>query len=209
MHALFYHSGGGGRWRRLSDAVGACPAFRIARLAGSAIVPRVKVRACVPEDLPAVQSIYAHHVRHGTGSFEEEPPELVEIERRYANITQAGLPFLVAVAEGQVLGYAYAGRYNARSAYRFTCEDSIYVAPGAQRAGVGLALLNELIGACERLGLEQMVAIIGDSGNQASRRLHAKVGFREAGSLERVGFKAGRWLDIVLMQRALRPVRAK
>jgi L-amino acid N-acyltransferase YncA len=171
-------------------------------------VAAVDVRACEPGDLPAVQSIYAHHVRYGTGTFEEEPPELREIERRYANITQAGLPFLVA-AEREVLGYAYAGRYNVRSAYRFTCEDSIYVAPGAQRSGVGSALLSELIGACQRLGLQQMVAVIGDSENRASRRLHAKLGFSDAGLLERVGFKAGRWLDVVLMQRALAPTRVE
>jgi L-amino acid N-acyltransferase YncA len=159
--------------------------------------------------MPAVQSIYAHHARHSTGTFEEQPPELAEMERRYAHITQAGLPFLVAVAEAEVLGYAYAGRYHTRSAYRFTCEDSIYVAPGAQRAGVGFALLTELVSACERLGLEQMVAIIGDSDNEASRRLHAKAGFRDAGLLERVGFKAGRWLDVVLMQRVLSPTPAR
>jgi phosphinothricin acetyltransferase len=142
-------------------------------------------------------------VRSGTGSFEETPPELGELQRRHAAVTGQGFPYLVAEDAGVVLGYAYAGVYNARSAYRFTCEDSVYVAHDAQRRGVGTALLGTLIQACEQRGLKRMLALIGDSANQGSIALHSRLGFEPAGVLPSVGFKHGRWLDVVLMQRPL------
>lgn len=153
--------------------------------------------------MPAIQAIYAHHVLTGTASFEEVPPELAEMQRRHASITGQGFPYFVADEGGEVLGYAYAGPYHARSAYRFSCEDSVYVAPSAQRCGVGLALLGALIPACEARGLKRMLALIGDSDNQGSIGLHTRLGFHHAGVLSQVGFKHGRWLDVVLMQRDL------
>jgi L-amino acid N-acyltransferase YncA len=161
------------------------------------------IRPCEARDLTAVQAIYAQHVLTGTGSFEEVPPELAEMQRRHASVTGQGLPYLVAEAEATLLGYAYAGVYNQRSAYRFTCEDSVYVAPASQRRGVGLALLSALIARCSELGYKRMLALIGDSDNQGSIGLHTRLGFEPAGVLRAVGFKHGRWLDVVLMQRTL------
>lgn len=154
-------------------------------------------------DLPAITRIYAHHVRTGTASFETEPPDEAEMRSRFDAIRDKGLPWLVAEIEGRVAGYAYASLYRARFAYRFTLEDSIYVDPAAARAGVGRALLARLIADCEAAGARQLVAVIGDSGNEASIRLHAALGFRPAGVLRHVGWKHGRWLDSVLMQREL------
>jgi phosphinothricin acetyltransferase len=153
--------------------------------------------------LPAIQAIYSHHVLTGTASFEEVPPELAEMQRRHASLTDQGFPYFVAEVEGGVIGYAYAGAYHARSAYRFTCEDSVYVAASAQRRGAGLALLGALIPACEARGLKRMLALIGDSDNHGSIGLHARCGFAHVGVLSQVGFKHGRWLDVVLMQRSL------
>ena len=160
------------------------------------------------EDLQAIQQIYAHHVEHGGGSFELEPPDIVEMMRRRADVLSHGFPYLVATridAAGaeQVLGFAYANFYRPRPAYRFTCEDSVYVAPQGQRLGAGRALLAELIRRCEALGLRQMVAVIGDSDNKASIGLHRDAGFDDAGVLRATGWKFGRWLDTVLMQRSL------
>ena len=154
-------------------------------------------------DVPAIHAIYAHHVHHGLASFEETPPEIAELERRRAEVLARGLPYLVAETGGRVVGYSYAGSYRARSAYRFSIEDSVYVAADATGAGVGRALLAALIARCEGGPWRQMVAVIGDSGNQASIALHARLGFRHAGTLEGVGFKLGRWVDSVLMQRPL------
>jgi L-amino acid N-acyltransferase YncA len=161
------------------------------------------VRPCEPSDLPSVQTIYAHHVLSGTASFEEVPPDVAELQRRYALVTGQGFPYLVAELDGLVLGYAYAGAYHGRSAYRFTCEDSVYVAASAQRRGIGLALLGALVPACAARGLKRMLALIGDSENSGSIGLHARLGFTHAGVLRQVGFKHGRWLDVVLMQRDL------
>lgn len=157
------------------------------------------------DDMGAVQVIYAHHVLHGTASFEEEPPPLAEMQRRRADVLARGLPYLVAEIDGRIAGYSYATPYRARSAYRFSIENSVYVDHAHHRSGVGRALLTELIARCERGDWRQMIAIIGDSGQAASIGLHASLGFRHIGTLQAVGLKFGRWLDTVLMQRALGP----
>lgn len=163
----------------------------------------MEVRDAAPGDLPAIQAIYAHHVRHGLASFEEEPPDLAEMRRRHAEVTGRGLPYLVAAEGGRVLGYGYCAPYRARSAYRYTLEDSVYIGEGHGGRGVGTALLEALIRRCEALGYRQLVAVIGDSANAASIALHARLGFVRAGSLRSAGFKFGRWVDSVLMQRPL------
>ncbi len=143
-------------------------------------------------------------MRFGFGSFEEEPPAPAELARRRADVLARALPYLVAASpQGAVLGYAYAAPYRARSAYRYSVEDSIYVAPEAGRRGVGRALLSELVRRCTAAGYRQMVAVIGDSANDASIGLHERLGFRRAGLLPAIGFKHGRWVDSVLMQREL------
>lgn len=169
----------------------------------AAVEPRFTLRDSLPDDMVFITAIYAHHVRFGLGSFEETPPSADEIGRRRDAILALGLPFLVAMAGGQVLGYAYAGLYRTRSAYRYTLEDSIYVAPEAAGRGIGRALLARLIERCEALGYRQMVAVIGDSGNLASIRLHEVLGFARIGLQPAIGFKHGRWVDSILMQRAL------
>jgi L-amino acid N-acyltransferase YncA len=161
------------------------------------------VRNATIADLEAVHAIYAHHVRHGLASFEENPPDLAEMERRFRDITDQGLPYLVAVLEGKVRGYAYAGRYRTRPAYRYSLEDTVYVEPGYERRGLGSALLGALVARCEGLGYRRMVAVIGDSANHASVRLHERLGFRTCGVIPSVGFKFGRWVDSVLMDRPL------
>jgi phosphinothricin acetyltransferase len=165
--------------------------------------PAATVRPAADADLPAVQAIYAHHVLHGSASFETVPPDLAEMARRHADITGRGMPYLVAEVGGEILGYAYAGPYRPRAAYRFTLEDSVYVAEGAAGRGVGRLLLDRLIADATALGYRQMLAVIGDSGNLASIVLHQRAGFTHLGTLQSVGFKFGRWLDVVLMQRAL------
>jgi L-amino acid N-acyltransferase YncA len=168
------------------------------------------IRPAQPRDLAAITRIYAHSVAHGTASFELDPPDEAEMARRQEALITGGYPFLVAeeadlAPERQVLGYAYAGPYRARPAYRFTVEDSIYIAPEAQRRGVGRALLDRLITECEARGFRQMIAVIGDSAQSPSIALHEAAGFRLVGTFEAVGFKFGRWLDSVLMQRPLGP----
>ncbi|MCU0894281.1 MAG: N-acetyltransferase family protein [Rhodospirillales bacterium] len=163
------------------------------------------VRPATQADLAAVQAIYASHVLGGTGSFEEVPPSLGEIEARWRGITGGGLPYLVAAEGERLLGFAYAGPFRPRSAYRFTVEDSIYVAPDALGGGVGSLLLGALIDACEKRGMRQMIAVIGDSANTRSIRLHQRHGFIRAGTLVDAGYKFGRWLDAVFMQRTLTP----
>ena len=163
----------------------------------------ILVRPSVDADIPALTAIYAHAVIHGTASFELEPPSEAEMARRRAALLADGYPYLVAEAGGGVAGYAYAGAYRTRPAYRSTVEDSVYVAPALQGAGTGRALLGALIQACEVRGFRQMVAVIGDSASEGSRRLHEALGFRLVGTLQAVGYKHGRWLDSVLMQRAL------
>jgi phosphinothricin acetyltransferase len=163
----------------------------------------IAVREVRQSDLPAIQRIYAHHVLHGLGSFEEQPPDADALLARFTALWDRGLPALVAECRGEVRGYAYAGPFRPRSAYRHTVEDSVYVDPVVARCGVGRALLGALVARCTVLGFRQMVAVIGDSGNTASIRLHTALGFRHAGVINGVGFKRGRWVDVVLMQRAL------
>jgi L-amino acid N-acyltransferase YncA len=161
------------------------------------------VRDLREEDIPSVQAIYAFHVLHGVATFEEEAPPVEELARRHAEICARGLPYLVAERDGEVIGYSYAAPYRARSAYRFTVENSVYVDHRLQRSRVGFALLSALIARCGASGWRQMIAVIGDSGNVASIALHERLGFRMAGTLHAVGYKFGRWVDSVLMQRAL------
>ena len=161
------------------------------------------VRDSIESDVTAIQEIYAWHVLNGLASFEEVPPDVAEIARRRADVLARGLPHLVAEDDGVVVGYTYAAPYRSRSAYRYSVENSVYVRNGIARRGLGRALLAELIARCERLGLRQIVAVIGDSGNAASIGLHAALGFRMVGVLKDVGFKHGRWVDSVLMQREI------
>jgi L-amino acid N-acyltransferase YncA len=158
-------------------------------------------------DIAAIAAIYAHHVRTGFGSFEEVPPSARELAQRRGEVLARGLPYLVATdpSGADILGYAYASPYRTRSAYRFSVEDSIYVAAGAERRGIGRALLSHIIERCTASGYRQMVAVIGDSDNAGSIGLHAQLGFRHVGTLPAIGFKHGRWVDSVLMQRALGP----
>lgn len=167
--------------------------------------PPIALRAAAESDVAAITAIYAHHVGTGTASFELEAPDAPEMICRWRDVISRGLPYLVAVAEGEVIGYAYAAPYRPRPAYRFTVEDSIYVRADAQGGGVGRALLAKLIDESARAGARQMVAVIGDAANEASIRLHAAFGFRHVGVLSSVGNKFARWLDVVLMQRALGP----
>ena len=177
-------------------------------------MPSIAIRNARPEDLPRVREIYAHHVLNGLASFEEAPPDLAEITRRFEATLARGLPYLAAEAAPQegatgpatgpeILGYAYAGPYRPRPAYRFSVENSVYVAPGLEGRGVGRALLEELILRCTALGLRQMIAVVGDSGHLPSIGFHESLGFTRIGTLRAVGFKFGRWVDSVILQRAL------
>ena len=161
----------------------------------------------MPQDAPALAAIYGHHVLHGAGTFEETPPSPEEMVRRQDAVRVLGLPYLVAEAEGPrsegVLGFAYASAFRPRAAYRYTAEDSVYVAPGQQGRGIGRALVAEVVARCESLGLRQLVAVIGDSGNEASIGLHRSLGFELRGVMPALGFKRGRWVDVVWMQKAL------
>ena len=165
--------------------------------------PAILVRDATDADLGAVTSIYGQHVLHGLASFEEIPPTLDEIRSRRAGVLQLGLPYLVAEMDRRVVGYSYATFYRTRPAYRYTVEDSVYVEDGLNGRGIGTALLAELIARCERGPWRQMLAVIGDSGNAGSIALHRRLGFKPAGNLVSVGFKLGRWVDSVFMQRAL------
>ena len=165
----------------------------------------LELRAARPEDLPAIQAIYAHHVLHGLASFEEEPPGTEELGRRFRDVTRRGLPYLVAEYGADLAGYGYCAPYRARSGYRHTLEDSVYVRHDMTGRGVGKALLEALIRRCEGLGYRQIVAVIGDSANLASIGVHAACGFLRVGTLRSVGFKFGRWVDSVTMQRPLGP----
>jgi L-amino acid N-acyltransferase YncA len=161
------------------------------------------VRHAMPADFDAIARIYAHYVLHALATFEEAPPDADELRARHAAIAAAGLPYLVAEQDGVVAGYCYASPYRARSAYRHTIEDSVYVADGLHGRGVGRALLAALIERCEAGPWRQMIAVIGNSGNAGSIALHARLGFDHAGVLRAVGYKHAQWVDTVLMQRAL------
>ena len=153
--------------------------------------------------MAAVTAIYAHYVIHGLATFEEVPPSVAEMTARRESVLAAGLPYLVATVGDDVVGYSYATAYRARSAYRFTVEDSVYVRNGLAGRGIGRALLAELIRCCEQGPWRQMIAVIGDSANTGSIGLHRALGFEDAGVLRSVGLKFGRWVDTVQMQRPL------
>jgi phosphinothricin acetyltransferase len=163
------------------------------------------VRPAVAGDMAAVQAIYAHHVRHGLASFEDDPPDLAEITRRWRDVVDKSLPYVVGEQAGEVLGYAYAAPYRTRPAYRFTLENSVYVREGVQQKGVGQAVMRVVLAECDTRGYRQMIAVIGDSANEGSIRLHERLGFSRVGLLTAVGFKFDRWVDSVLMQRPLGP----
>jgi len=161
------------------------------------------LRPALVADIVAITAIYTHHVLHGLASFEIEPPSLDEMQARFDSIVGQGYPYLVATKSGRVVGYAYANHYRTRPAYRFSVEDSIYLAPEAIGHGIGRQLLRQLIEECAARGYRQMLAVIGDSANTASVELHRRCGFAQVGVLPSIGFKFGRWVDSVLMQRAL------
>jgi len=163
----------------------------------------VEARSAAQGDLAAIQAIYAHHVLRGLATFEEVPPDVEEMRGRHQDVTGRGLPYLVAVERGEILGYGYCAPYRARSAYRYALEDSIYIKDGHLGKGIGTLLLGELLRICEGLGYRQVVAVIGDSANAGSIALHARLGFLRVGTLRSTGFKFGRWVDSVLMQRPL------
>ena len=156
-------------------------------------------------DIPQACAIYGHFVLNGLGTFEEVPPGIDEFRARHAAIAEKGLPYLVARQGDEVLGYAYAGPFRPRTGYRFSLEDSVYVRHDAHGRGIGRALLERLIPAATATGARQLMAVIGDSGNAGSIALHRAMGFGDAGRFRSVGFKFGRWVDVVLMQRALGP----
>lgn len=163
------------------------------------------IRSAVLADIPAITGIYDHEVRTGTATFELTAPDITEMTRRYDSLRDGSFPYLVATIEGHVVGYAYAGPYRPRPAYRFTVENSVYLARASHRRGIGKLLLTELIVQSEARGYRQMIAVIGDSANAASVALHSRTGFQMIGTHPNVGFKFGRWLDTVMMQRALGP----
>ena len=162
------------------------------------------IREANQADIAEIQAIYAHYVLNTAFSFEEEPPDCAEMTKRWQEIISKGLPYLVAEKDGKIAGFAYAGPFRMRSAYRYTLEDSIYVAPGMRQAGVGNTLLTEIINKATALGYRQMIAVIGDANNTASISLHSKLGFHKEGVLRGVGYKFGRWYDVVIMHMALR-----
>ena len=168
-------------------------------------MPALRIRPSTPADLAAITAIYGEAVLHGTGTFELEAPDEAEMARRRDDVLGKGLPWLVAERAGHVLGYAYANHFRPRKAYRFCLEDSIYLHPDARGQGVGRVLLAELVGRCEAAGARQMLAVIGDAANAGSIGVHAALGFEHTGVLKASGWKFGRWLDVVLMQRSLGP----
>ena len=165
----------------------------------------VTIRPAKTADIPAITRVYAHAVEHGTASFELTPPDETEMARRMHDLMGKNFPYLVAEIDGVFAGYAYAALYRTRPAYRFTVENSVYVAPDMHRRGIGKLLLEKLIEDCTALGFRQMIAVIGDSNQAASIGVHKACGFEPAGNLKNVGYKFGRWLDTPLMQRALGP----
>ena len=161
------------------------------------------IRPSRDEDVAAITTIYRHHVLHGTGTFEIDPPSETDMASRRADVLSKGLPYLVSEENGQVLGFAYCNWFKPRPAYRFSAEDSIYLAPGLQRKGLGRALLVELCLQAERAGVRKMLAVIGDSANAGSIGLHSALGFTHTGTVRSCGWKFSRWLDIVLMEKPL------
>jgi len=161
------------------------------------------IRPSRDQDLPAITAIYAHHVLHGTGTFETEPPSEADMVGRRADVLAKGLPYLVAEEDGRVLGYAYCQWFKPRPAYRFSAEDSIYLHPDAQGKGLGKALLAELARQAEAAGIRKLIAVIGDSGNKGSVGVHKALGFQPVGVIQSCGWKFGKWLDIVLMEKQI------
>jgi L-amino acid N-acyltransferase YncA len=160
----------------------------------------LQIRPTTPADLPAITAIYGHAVRTGTATFELEPPDLAEMTQRYEALVAGGFPYLVAVLDGAVVGYAYAGPFRPRPAYRFTVENSVYLDPAAQGKRIGTQLMQALITESQKRGYRLMVAVIGDSANAASIGVHTRAGFRMVGTHQNVGLKFGRWLDTVQME---------
>ena len=161
------------------------------------------IRPSRDEDMAAITAIYRHHVLHGTGTFEIDPPTQADMRNRRADVLAKGLPYLVAEEDGQVLGFAYCNWFKPRPAYRFSAEDSIYVAPGLQGKGLGRALLAALCEQAEAAGVRKMLAVIGDSANAGSIGVHAALGFTHTGTVRSCGWKFDRWLDVVLMEKPL------
>ncbi|MBG6071770.1 MULTISPECIES: GNAT family N-acetyltransferase [unclassified Polaromonas] len=155
------------------------------------------------EDIAAITAIYAHHVLHGTGTFETEPPSTADMATRRTDVLSKGLPYLVAEQDGNILGFAYGNWFKLRPAYRYSVEDSVYLAPGLDRKGLGRALLAELLAHCEAVGIRKVMAIIGDSANAGSIGVHRAVGFEQVGTVKDCGWKFGAWRDIVIMQKTL------
>ncbi len=173
------------------------PPLSVVKVAGTI---DILIRDSRSDDVEAIHRIYAFSVMNGTGSFDETPPSCEEMAIKRENLTEKGLPFLVAEHRGQVVGFAYAGPFRPRSAYRYTLEDSVYVGPDVRGLGVGRSLLSALVTRCRALGYRQLVAVIGDSDNHGSIKAHAAAGFEHMGQLDSVGLKFGKWLDIVFMQ---------
>jgi L-amino acid N-acyltransferase YncA len=167
----------------------------------------VRLRPATPNDAAALAAIYGHHVLHGFGTFEEIAPSAEDMVQRVAAVVGYGLPYLVVEMDGAVAGFAYASPFRTRAAYRYTVEDSVYIAPDRLGQGIGKALLKAVIADAQALGLRQMVAMIGDSGNAGSIGLHRSCGFEPSGVMRGLGFKAGRWVDVVTMQRPLNAER--
>jgi L-amino acid N-acyltransferase YncA len=163
----------------------------------------VLIRPSTADDLAAVTAIYGWNVRHGTGTFEYDPPGEPDMARRRADVLDKGLPWLVLEHEGVVRGYAYANQFRPRPAYRFCLEDSVYLAADATGRGFGRLLLTELLARCEAQGARQMLAVIGDSANAGSIGVHRALGFEHTGTIKAAGWKFDRWLDVVVMQRSL------
>jgi L-amino acid N-acyltransferase YncA len=161
------------------------------------------IRPSQDRDLAAITAIYAHHVLHGTGTFETEPPSLEDMSNRRADVLAKGLPYLVMEEDGAVLGFAYCNWFKPRPAYRFSAEDSIYLAPGSGGKGLGRTLLQDLAAKAEAVGVRKLIAVIGDSENQGSIGMHRSVGFEHVGVLKSCGWKFDRWLDVVLMEKVL------
>ena len=161
------------------------------------------IRPSRDEDLPAIAAIYAHHVLHGTGSFETDPPGVADMGARRADVLSKGLPYLVAEQDGTIAGFAYCNWFKPRPAYRYSVEDSVYLAPDLQRRGLGRALLTELLTRCEATGIRKVMAIVGDSANAGSVGVHLALGFTQVGVIESCGWKFGAWRDIVIMQKTL------
>ncbi len=161
------------------------------------------IRPSRDEDIPAITGIYTHHVLHGTGTFETEPPGVADMTARRADVLSKGLPYLVAEQDGKIVGFAYGNWFKPRPAYRFSVEDSIYLAPDLHRKGLGRALLAELLARCEAVGIRKVMAIIGDSANAGSVGVHRALGFTQVGTIASCGWKFGAWRDIVIMEKTI------